>query len=62
MASRTYIVLSGLAGVVTGFFTIHSVFEHSWTSIFLWIVVGVVVLYLSPSRWSALPWDVLIIR
>ncbi len=54
MSDRMYLFLAVLAGLITGFFTIHSIFEHSWTSIFLWIAVGLTVVYFSPNRRAAI--------
>src|SRR3954469_13980718 len=54
MSNKLYFFTAALVGVVCGFFTIHSFFAHSWASIILWIIVGLIVLYFSSSRKSAL--------
>ena len=54
MSSRLYILLSALVGIATGFVTIHSFFEHSWTSMILWVALGLVVVYFSKDRKSAM--------
>ncbi len=53
MNNRLYICISALVGIVTGFFTIHSFLAHSWMSIFLWIGMGLVILYFARSRSNA---------
>jgi len=53
MTNRLYIFTAAIVGLVTGFLTIHSLFAHSWTSMILWIVVGVVLLYFSANRHAA---------
>jgi hypothetical protein len=50
MSNKLYFLISALIGIVTGFVTIYSIFQHSWTSIFLWVGVGLIVIYLSKSR------------
>lgn len=53
MMTAPFMLLSALAGIATGFITIHSPLTSSWLSIFLWIAVGLVVLYFSPNRKAA---------
>src|SRR5579872_6385105 len=50
MSNRLYLFIAAFVGIVTGFVTIHSFFAHSWTSIFLWVGVGLVILYFSCGR------------
>jgi hypothetical protein len=54
MNNRLYIFISALVGVITGFVTIHSFLAHSWSSLILWIGVGLVILYFSPNRRTAI--------
>ena len=54
MNNKLYFFISALVGIVTGYITIHSIFEHSWTSIFLWVGVGLIVIYISKSRKTAI--------
>ena len=54
MSDRLFIFIAALAGVVCGFVTIHSPLAHSWTSIIFWVVVGLVIIYFSPNRRTAI--------
>jgi hypothetical protein len=54
MNNRLYFLISALVGLACGFITIHSFLEHSWTSMILWVAAGLILLYVSPSRRSAL--------
>lgn len=50
MSMRLHIFLAGFIGIVTGFFTIHSLLAHSSLSIFLWIAVGLGIIFFSSDR------------
>jgi hypothetical protein len=54
MTSKLFVSLSAVVGVVTGFVTIHSPLASSWLSIFLWIVVGIAIVFFSTNRRTAL--------
>jgi hypothetical protein len=54
MTPKLYVLLSALLGVITGFITIHSPLAASWLSIFLWIAVGIAVVFFSSDRKTAL--------
>ena len=54
MSRNLFIGLSALTGIVTGFLTIHSPLTHSWLSIFVWILVGLVIVYFAPDRKTAM--------
>ncbi len=50
MTPKLFVITSGFIGVITGFVTIHSPLVNSWLSIFLWVGVGLVLLYNIPNR------------
>lgn len=54
MSNKLYLSISALVGIVCGFITSHTFFSHSWTSIFLWVGVGIPVIYFSRNRRSGI--------
>ena len=54
MNARLYALLAALLGIATGFITIHSFFAHSWTSMILWVAVGIAVVYRTPNLKAAM--------
>ena len=54
MTERLYILMSAFVGILTGIFTIYSIFHYSSWSMLLWVVLGIAVLFFSPSRRAAL--------
>ena len=54
MSNRLYIFIAALVGVVCGFITIHSPMAHSWTSAIFWVVVGLILIYFSSDRQTAM--------
>jgi hypothetical protein len=54
MSDRLYIFTAALVGVISGFVTIHSPLAHSWTSAIFWIVIGLIIIYFSSNRRTAM--------
>jgi len=54
MSNKLYILISALVGLICGFITIHSPMVHSWTSAIFWIVVGLIIIYFSRNRRTAM--------
>lgn len=47
---KPYYVAAVVGGLLCGFVTIHSAFEHSWTSIIFWVACGLLLVAFAPNR------------
>jgi uncharacterized membrane protein YeaQ/YmgE (transglycosylase-associated protein family) len=43
MKKQNLVILSGLIGIITGYFCSITFFAHSWITIILWVIVGLIV-------------------